>query len=69
MNKCKFKVGDQVSLEKWDATVPTEQRLGVCQITAIREDAFSVSGWSADITNTEGLAMKNMGTGWLTPID
>ena len=62
-----MKVGDIVSLERWDATEPPKKRLGECRVTAIRNEQ-SQSGVVADVVNSRGVAHKGLDIAWLMPI-
>ncbi len=60
-----MKVGDYVTLEKWDATVPPYNRLGRCRIIALNP-ARSQSGILADVKNVAGKVYQGLDIAWLT---
>ena len=53
MKSPKFKVGDQISLRKWDQTVPPWERLGDSTVTSI-EPWQSESGWRVEFKTRAG---------------
>ena len=63
-----MKVGDRVSLVKWDATVPPNMHLGLCVIERLY-NAKSQSGVLCEVMNDAGTISKGLDIAWLTELD
>lgn len=62
-----FSVGEKVSMEQWDSTVPPLQRFGVATVQWMSRTKCE-SGWMYAVTNGKGL-LGRFDQGWLTKID
>lgn len=53
-NSPQFKVGEKVSLDRWDATEPPWNQIGDATITKITTGQYSETGIMATVRNAKG---------------
>lgn len=63
-----MKVGDIVSLDRWDATEPAYRRLGDCRIIAINEEDNCGSGVMVTLQPKDGFKVE-LDSEWLCQKD
>lgn len=64
----KWKVGEHVLLDKWDATEPPHKQLGICTITKIENgQQHSESGIMITVRNAKG-SEQRLDSAWLTKL-
>lgn len=63
--KSKWKVGDKVGLDRWDATEPVWNRIGPATIQILRK-AKCESGIMATVRNAKG-SEQELDVSWLEP--
>lgn len=63
-----WKVGERVCLDKWDATEPPWNRLGLCTIQKIETGQRCESGVMITVRNVRG-SEQELDAAWLTKIN
>ncbi len=64
---CPFRIGDIVSLSKWDAKSPGETPLGECYVIDYTRDMMIRSGWLVTVVNRDR-AKHSLSSSWLVPV-
>lgn len=52
MTACRYKIGDEVDLHKWDCTVRPPERLHFCVVIGIRRDRCE-TGWMIKVRSLD----------------
>lgn len=66
--KLKWKPGDKVNLDKWDATEPPWNQLHDCTVISTRKEDFCETGTMVLVRNARG-SEQELDAAWLQPLN